>query len=137
MTAPALFPEPERVDVPTEDGPWTISPTGWRYMLLGEDGETLFVQGHLRDDAVTGVLAVLPDHYGVVCLDDVGPSMWTWARELTACPKHAPKDAEDDCRLCYARPDDPFWDWTTPEGQPNANRYARGYFPATVIQLEV
>lgn len=136
MTAAALFPEPERVDVPTMDGPWRIAPHGWRFMLLGEDGEYLILQGHVRDNAVARVLAELPEFYGVVAPDEVDP-VHTWARQLTACPTHAPTAARDDCSGCHATPDEPQWDWSTPDGQPDANRNTEGYFPATVIDLEV
>lgn len=138
----ALFAEPTRPSVLAPDGPWAIAPgSSWRFMLLGEDGETLLIQGHVHDAAITDVLACAAQTCGwdePYFVEELQPER-TWVRRLTACPTHQPddEDAQEGCGPCHARPDDPWWDWSTPEGQPDANRDAAGYFPATVINLEM
>ena len=131
--APGLFPEPERVDVPTTDGDWVISPAGWRYMLVGEDSQWLLIQGH-QDAAV--VLEVIQ----AADLDPEPDYCWdkTWARELTACPDHAVKVELGDCRWCQGiEPGNPWWDWSAPMDDLGAHRNERGYFPVTVVDVEV
>lgn len=126
-----LFPEPERVDAPTMDGEWAITPAGWRWMLVGEDGQYLLIQGHVDDAAVAEVIRAAdldpdPDY----CWDK------TWARELAACPDHSVRDEE--CRWCQGiEPGNPWWEWSAPMDQLDAHRNERGYFQVTVIDVEV
>lgn len=75
MTRELLSPEPSRES--GVDGPWLVAPGGWRYALLGGDGEWLVILGHVSDEVVAAVLAELPEHYGVVAPDEVAP-VWAW-----------------------------------------------------------
>jgi hypothetical protein len=128
---PGLFPEPERVDVPTMDGPWAIAPAGWRYQFVGEDGQWLLAQGHLDDAAVLEVLRAAEQDTTVEYVWDA-----TWARELTACPEHPAK--AEKCVWCeYITPGEPWWDWSHDTDVPQQHRNKPGYFPVTVIDVEV
>jgi len=60
----------------------------------------------------------------------------TWARELLQCPDHQAKT--EDCQWCQGiTPGEPWWDWSTPPDEPDAHRNGQGYFPVTVIYVEV
>lgn len=136
MAEPALFPEPERVEPLTRDGMWAVThPSGWRYLLIGEDGELLAIQGHVydRDGAIPEVLHAID---GDRDLETALTPDRIWMRELTRCPVHEKPDS--DCEWCeHISPDEPWWDWSVPEGQsPEVHRGAEGYFPVTMIDLE-
>lgn len=87
MEQEALFEEPEHLP-PRTDGTWLVAPAPdcWRYQLLGEDGETLMIEGHgINDDGIRDVLLHAGQWWG---FDEPVPAERTWATELDRCPRH-------------------------------------------------
>jgi hypothetical protein len=139
----ALFPEPEAVP-PRTDGPWLVAPAPgcWRYMILGEDGQFLMIDGHgIRDSELVdvirgaGVAGRSAEPGWAADWGDVARR--TWARRHDMCPHHLAY-VEGCSKCCAFRNDEgPWWDWSTePDTPVDANRDRPGYFPVTVIDLE-
>lgn len=87
MEQEALFEEPEHLPART-DGPWLVAPAPdcWRYQLLGEDGETLMIEGHgINDDGIRELLLHAGQWWG---FDEPVPAERTWATELDHWPRH-------------------------------------------------
>lgn len=148
MTAvePALFPEPEHVPARTTDGRWLIAPAphGWRFALVGEDGEWLVIEGHgIRPEEIPGVLVLR--EVGMAAEDaqlyDEPGSGWmrTWCTWPKVCPTHHPPLLRDDeCASCgYITDGEPgeWWVWGS-WTDPAEDRATPGYFPVTVVDLE-
>jgi hypothetical protein len=137
----ALFPEPEHTP-PRTDGRWLVAPAPgcWRYMILGEDGQWLMIDGHsIRDGELVEVIRAA-DQY-----DDGNPGWadsWgevarrVWARQHDRCPKHlAYADRCPDCAVFRAG-EGPVFTWTPHSEPDDSDRGKPGYFPVTVIDLE-
>jgi hypothetical protein len=135
---PALFEEPERVG-PRLDGDWRVSPAPgcWRYMLLGEEGTWLLIQGHgIRDGEILPLIAAVDAWAADECDDWATATRRVWGERLTMCPLHLAYVEEcSECQVFHVG-EGPLWRWTARADADDADRDRPGWFPVTVVDLE-
>lgn len=110
---------------------------GVRYVLLGEDGDTIMFLGHTGQDSMLQAAqdeCPFPEEDQPVHTD----LKVTWARFLTACPDHPAGGGGDDCWWCQCGVSEREWqvDWAHADGRPDEHRDTPGYFPVVVFDLE-
>lgn len=141
----ALFAEPERV-APRMDGPWRIGPAPhlWRWVLVGEDADTMLIYGHIVDPLeVIRLLVQLPEIAMPRELAEERPVRQTFARMLLCCPTHHPPLLEDPfCEWCerFERTGsehdvEEWWEWFL-AGDPRPDDGWPVAFPVTMVDLE-
>lgn len=144
-TQPALFEEPERVE-PRMDGPWRIGPAPhqWRWVLIGEDADTLLIYGHSVEPLdVIRLLIQLPETSLLRAEAEEKPVRQTYARVLHCCPTHHPPLLDDPfCEWCdrfeptgSEHDHTEWWDWFL-AGAPRPADGWPAYFPVTLVDLE-
>lgn len=141
----ALFEEPPRV-VPLTDGPWRIGPVPhfWRWVLVGEDADTMLIYGHSAEPLdVIRLLIQLPETSLLRSEAEEKPVRKTWARMLLCCPTHHPPLLEDPfCEWCerFERTGsehdvEEWWDWFLAGAPVPADGWPE-YMPVTLVDLE-
>jgi hypothetical protein len=109
---------------------------GLRYLILGDDGETVVVLGHPHRDELTTFQQWYAKEHDFE-LDDgfVSEPFETYSRQLHRCPTHEQKNA--DCTWCmFISEDEPWLDWSAQKDDGRlVNAGKPGYFPVVVWEV--
>jgi hypothetical protein len=109
---------------------WYEAQDGTRYEMYGY---LIVIDGHVSADTARAVVTEVLSRPPFLDVESIARRVW--ARTITECPTHS-QVGDDQCDACLALGEyDEWWDWSTPDGQPNANANAEGYVPLTLVGL--
>ncbi len=114
---------------------------GIRFVAVGEEAENFVFLGHPyhRDVLAAIELISTEDKLGREEPAERDELNYTYARFMTKCPAHR-EDVEacSDCQMARSveQPDGWWLTWSTPDGNPKANRGKPGYFPVVIWDAE-
>jgi hypothetical protein len=109
---------------------------GLRYMVIGDDGETVVILGHPKQEQLDAFQRWFAKEQDFD-LDDsfVSAPFETYCRQLHRCPTHERKNA--DCTWCMFISDgEPWLDWSVQKNDGRlVNAGKDGYFPVVVWEV--
>lgn len=103
----------------------------WQY---GVYGYLIVINGHVPAAEARDVLTEVLSRPPLLNVEEI--TRRVWARTITSCTTHEAGAEDDECDACTVLAEcDEWWDWSAPEGDPDANANAEGYAPLTLVRM--